>query len=62
MGQLYFNVKPPNWQVKLINVKPWEQLSLQMHNHRSEHWVVKGIAKVEIDKKVPYFMKTKVFL
>ncbi len=41
-----------NWQVKLINVKPGEQLSLQMHYHRSEHWVVvKGIAKVEIDKK-----------
>ena len=28
-----------------------------MHNHRSEHWiVVKGNAKVEIDKKV--FLKT----
>ena len=43
----------PNWQVKLINVKPGEQLSLQMHNLRSEHWiVVKGIAKVEIDEKI----------
>ena len=41
------------WQVKLINVKPGEELSLQMHHHRSEHWVVvKGTAKVEIDAEV----------
>ena len=40
------------WQVKLITVKPGEKLSLQSHNHRSEHWiVVDGIAKVEIDNK-----------
>ena len=40
------------WQVKLITVKPGEKLSLQSHNHRSEHWiVVDGIAKVEIDDK-----------
>ena len=42
----------PNWQVKLIKVKPKEQLSLQMHNHRSEHWIiVKGKATVEIEEK-----------
>ena len=41
------------WQVKLISVKPGERLSLQMHHHRSEHWVVvKGTAKVEIDQKL----------
>ncbi len=41
------------WQVKLITVKPGEKLSLQMHHHRSEHWiVVKGIAKVEIENQV----------
>ena len=40
------------WQVKLINVKPGEKLSLQLHHHRSEHWVVvNGTAKVEIDNK-----------
>tara|TARA_B100001248_G_scaffold149946_1_gene112458 strand:- start:7310 stop:8743 length:1434 start_codon:yes stop_codon:yes gene_type:complete len=40
------------WQVKLISVKPGEQLSLQMHHYRSEHWVVvKGTAKVEIDQE-----------
>ena len=41
------------WQVKLIKVKPKEELSLQMHHQRSEHWVVvSGIARVEIDNKV----------
>ena len=41
------------WQVKIINVKPSEKLSLQMHHHRSEHWiVVKGTAKVEVNNKV----------
>tara|TARA_Y100000589_G_scaffold332265_1_gene390985 strand:+ start:788 stop:2224 length:1437 start_codon:yes stop_codon:yes gene_type:complete len=40
------------WKVKVIQVKPGEQLSLQMHHHRSEHWVVvTGTAKVEIDNK-----------
>ena len=39
-----------NWQVKLIMVKAGEQLSLQMHHHRSEHWVVvSGTARVEVD-------------
>ncbi len=28
------------FQVKLLHVKPGAQLSLQMHHHRSEHWVV----------------------
>ena len=41
------------WQVKKISVNPGEKLSLQMHHHRSEHWiVVKGTAKVEINNKV----------
>ena len=34
-------------QVKHITVKPGAQLSLQMHHHRAEHWVVvSGTAKV----------------
>ena len=36
------------FQVKRITVKPGERLSLQMHYHRAEHWiVVKGTAIVE---------------
>jgi len=35
------------FQVKRIVVKPGAQLSLQMHHHRAEHWiVVSGTAKV----------------
>ena len=46
-------VEADRWQVKLIMVKPGAKLSLQMHHHRSEHWVVvSGTAKVEVDNKV----------
>ncbi|MDO4905653.1 MAG: mannose-1-phosphate guanylyltransferase/mannose-6-phosphate isomerase [Lautropia sp.] len=35
------------YKIKRIEVKPGASLSLQMHHHRSEHWiVVKGMAKV----------------
>lgn len=35
------------FQVKRITVKPGASLSLQMHHHRAEHWiVVKGTARV----------------
>lgn len=38
------------FQVKIIHVKPGAKLSLQMHHHRAEHWiVVKGTAKVEVE-------------
>lgn len=37
----------PHFKIKRIEVKPHACLSLQMHHHRSEHWVVvSGIAKV----------------
>ncbi len=47
----YLSVVEANrWQLKLIMVKPEAKLSLQMHHHRSEHWVVvSGTAKVEVD-------------
>ena len=41
------------FQVKRICVKPGGALSLQSHEHRSEHWiVVEGIIKVTIDDEV----------
>ncbi|HDT6564890.1 TPA: mannose-1-phosphate guanyltransferase [Enterobacter cloacae] len=41
------------YQVKRITVKPGEGLSVQMHHHRAEHWVVvAGTAKVTIDGEV----------
>ena len=40
------------FQVKRIIVKPGAKLSLQMHNHRAEHWVVvSGTALVTCDDK-----------
>lgn len=40
------------YQVKRISVKPGAKLSLQMHHHRAEHWVVvKGTAKVTCGEK-----------
>ena len=41
--------KEANYLVKRIEVLPSESLSLQSHNHRSEHWtVVSGVAQVQI--------------
>src|SRR5690606_22071831 len=40
------------FQVKRICVNPGAQLSLQMHHHRAEHWiVVSGTAEVTCDDK-----------
>lgn len=37
----------PRYQVKRISVNPGQKLSVQMHHHRAEHWVVvSGTAKV----------------
>ncbi|TAJ53537.1 MAG: mannose-1-phosphate guanylyltransferase/mannose-6-phosphate isomerase [Nevskiaceae bacterium] len=46
------------FQVKRIIVKPGQKLSLQMHHHRAEHWiVVKGTAEITVGEKV--FMLTE---
>ena len=43
-------IESESWQVKILKIKPFASLSLQLHHHRSEHWVVvNGTAKVEID-------------
>ena len=40
------------WQVKILEINPGASLSLQLHFHRAEHWVVvDGTAKVEVDGK-----------
>ncbi|USR90645.1 cupin domain-containing protein [Phormidium yuhuli AB48] len=40
------------YKIKRIEVKPGHRLSLQMHHHRSEHWiVVSGTARVICDEK-----------
>lgn len=41
------------FQVKRIVVKPGQKLSLQMHHHRAEHWiVVKGTAEITVGERV----------
>ena len=49
-GHYDTGVEGERWQVKKIHVKPGCSLSLQMHHHRAEHWViVQGTAHVERD-------------
>ena len=41
-----------NFLVKKIFVKPGGMLSLQSHEHRSEHWIVaQGVVEVTLDDK-----------
>lgn len=52
--------KGSTWQVKKLEIKPKASISLQKHNHRSEHWIiVSGTAKVEIDEKVLLLVKNE---
>lgn len=42
----------PGYKIKRIEVNPGHRLSLQMHYHRSEHWiVVSGTARVTCDDR-----------
>ena len=44
-----------NFHVKILTVLSGESLSLQKHKFRSENWVVvKGVAKVTVDKVVNF--------
>jgi len=48
------------FQVKRIRVKPGAGLSLQMHHHRAEHWiVVRGSAKVTIDDETVFLTENE---
>ncbi len=50
----------PSWQVKRLEINPNASISLQLHNHRSEHWiVVDGTAKVEIDQQISLLNKNQ---
>lgn len=47
----------PTFKVKRLMVKPGAKLSLQMHQHRAEHWVVvSGKAEVVNDETVMYLI------
>jgi len=46
-------VTADRFQVKRIIVDPGERLSLQMHHHRAEHWiVVSGTAEVTCEDRI----------
>jgi mannose-1-phosphate guanylyltransferase/mannose-6-phosphate isomerase len=48
----------PRFKIKRIEVKPGASLSLQMHHHRNEHWVVvSGMAKV-VNGEQQFFVST----
>lgn len=48
------------FQVKRIMVKPGEKLSLQMHHHRAEHWVVvSGSAIITIEGESKIFSENQ---
>ena len=57
----YLSIEENNyWQIKKIIVNPKASLSLQMHNHRSEHWiVVQGKAKVQLNEDTKILSKNE---
>lgn len=53
-------VKGNGFQVKRTIVKPGASLSLQLHYHRAEHWViVKGTAEITIDGDTSLFTENQ---
>lgn len=59
-GHFVSLISDSTWQVKRLEINPHESISLQLHNHRSEHWiVVKGIAKVEINERVLFLKENE---
>ena len=49
-----------NFKIKRIVVKPGASLSLQMHHHRSEHWVVvSGMAEVVVGDKTTFLSENQ---
>ena len=51
-------IEGTSYQVKRLNVKKGASLSLQKHNHRTEHWVVvSGLAMVEIENEKKILQK-----
>jgi mannose-1-phosphate guanylyltransferase / mannose-6-phosphate isomerase len=46
------------YKIKRVTVRPDQKLSLQLHHHRSEHWVVvSGTAEVELDGEIRLLRK-----
>ncbi|MGI9425702.1 MAG: mannose-1-phosphate guanylyltransferase/mannose-6-phosphate isomerase [Hyphomicrobiaceae bacterium] len=51
----------PRFQVKKLHVVPGGKLSMQMHHHRSEHWVVvQGTAQVTVGNEVKLLQENEI--
>ncbi|BCZ18200.1 Mannose-6-phosphate isomerase ManC [Helicobacter sp. NHP19-003] len=51
-GSFEVLLEHPFFKVKLLEITPHKRLSLQRHQHRSEHWVVvEGVASVVVGKQ-----------
>ncbi|BCZ19323.1 Mannose-6-phosphate isomerase ManC [Helicobacter sp. NHP19-012] len=51
-GSFEVLLERPFFKVKLLEITPHKRLSLQKHQHRSEHWVVvEGVASVVVGEK-----------
>lgn len=49
-GSYEILLEEENYKVKRITVDPYQQFSLQYHNHRDEYWtIVSGDGKVIVD-------------
>lgn len=48
----------PGFKIKRIEVKPGASLSLQMHHHRSEHWIVVGGCATVVNGEVQLTVET----
>lgn len=52
----------PGFKVKLLEVRPHQKLSLQMHRHRAEHWVVvEGRVRLTCGEEVGEFVANDYF-
>ena len=52
-GRWYVLDVDQGYKVKRLEILPDQAISLQYHNHRSEHWtIVQGIGKVIVDGNI----------
>lgn len=52
-GQFEVVAKGPAYQIKRITLRPGAMISMQLHRHRTEHWVVlTGVADVTLGEEV----------
>lgn len=59
-GRYFILDDKERFKTKLVEVFPHKRLSLQLHQKRSEHWViVEGVAKVTIGEKIYYVKRNE---